>query len=386
MITSLNGICMEIKLPNDIVKGTLSGKKNNSEFNKAKLQRITKNNSSFIQMSLYTDKQVFHYNYDDTQLTFEIVKLLENNFNNMELFTSDYVYGYRISSKGKVLTNKRKNNETLVNVEHNKTKDYILKEGMIIPPLIDLGVMTAEGKIVKARNDKYKQINRFLEIVDDNVKYEKKLKIIDFGCGKSYLTFILYFYLVEIKKMDCEIIGLDLKSDVIDYCNNVAEKYGYNNKLKFLKGDISNFNDSNNIDMIITLHACDTATDYALYHAIRMKCKYIFSVPCCQHEINQQLETSYYHLINKFGILKERFSAMLTDSIRANILQYCGYKTQVMEFVDLENSPKNLLIRAVYVNNAPNNKIKAELDEIINETRIKQTLYELVFNNKDLSL
>lgn len=380
MITSLKGICMEIKLPSDIVKGILSGKKNNSQYNKAKIQRIKKDDKTFIQISLFTDKQVFHKNYDDYEIEAVIINLLENNFNNMELFTNEYVYGYRITSKGKLLTNKRKNSESIVEISHNKTKQYILTEGMIIPPLIDLGVMTTNGRVVKAKYDKFKQINRFLEIIDDNIKNETKLKIIDFGCGKSYLTFILYFYLVEIKKIDCEIIGLDLKEDVIDYCNNVAQKYGYNSKLKFIKGDISNFEESSNIDMIITLHACDTATDYALYHAIRMKCKYIFSVPCCQHEVNQQLETSFLHVINKFGILKERFSALLTDSIRANILQYCGYKTQVMEFVDLENSPKNLLIRAVYTNTAPNEKIKAELDSIIRETKINQTLYNLIFN------
>lgn len=371
---------MEIKLPSDIVKGILSGKKNNSQYNKAKIQRIKKDDKTFIQISLFTDKQVFHKNYDDYEIEAVIINLLENNFNNMELFTNEYVYGYRITSKGKLLTNKRKNSESIVEISHNKTKQYILTEGMIIPPLIDLGVMTTDGRVVKTKYDKFKQINRFLEIIDDNIKNETKLKIIDFGCGKSYLTFILYFYLVEIKNIDCEIIGLDLKEDVIDYCNNVAQKYGYHSKLKFIKGDISNFEESSNIDMIITLHACDTATDYALYHAIRMKCKYIFSVPCCQHEVNQQLETSFLHVINKFGILKERFSALLTDSIRANILQYCGYKTQVMEFVDLENSPKNLLIRAVYTNNAPNEKIKAELDSIIRETKINQTLYNLIFN------
>jgi len=380
LITSLKGICMEIKLPSDIVKGILSGKKNNSQYNKAKIQRIKKDDKTFIQISLFTDKQVFHKNYDDYEIEAVIINLLENNFNNMELFTNEYVYGYRITSKGKLLTNKRKNSESIVEISHNKTKQYILTEGMIIPPLIDLGVMTTDGRVVKAKYDKFKQVNRFLEIIDDNIKNETKLKIIDFGCGKSYLTFILYFYLVEIKNIDCEIIGLDLKEDVIDYCNNVAQKYGYHSKLKFIKGDISNFEESSNIDMIITLHACDTATDYALYHAIRMKCKYIFSVPCCQHEVNQQLETSFLHVINKFGILKERFSALLTDSIRANILQYCGYKTQVMEFVDLENSPKNLLIRAVYTNNAPNEKIKAELDSIIRETKINQTLYNLIFN------
>ena len=146
-------------------------------------------------------------------------------------------------------------------------------------------------------------------------------------------------------------------------------------------GDISKFKDSLNVDMIITLHACDTATDYALYHAINMKCRYIFSVPSCQHEINNQLSNNYYHTITKFGILKDRFSAILTDSIRANILQYYGYKTQIMEFVDFENSPKNLLIRAKLTNNKYNEKIKEELDELMTDLNVKQTLYSLLFLN-----
>ena len=266
-------------------------------------------------------------------------------------------------------------------LSHNKKKSYILEEGMIIPPLVDLGVMLEDGKVVKNHYDKFKQINRFLEIIDDSIKDEKYLRIIDFGCGKSYLTFILYFYLVNIKKIECDIIGLDLKEDVINNCNNISKKYGYDNHLKFYMGDISKFKDSLNVDMIITLHACDTATDYALYHAINMKCRYIFSVPCCQHEINTQLSNNYYHTITKFGILKDRFSAILTDSIRANILQYYGYKTQIMEFVDFENSPKNLLIRAKLTNNKYNEKIKEELDELMNDLNVKQTLYSLLFLN-----
>ena len=246
-----------------------------------------------------------------------------------------------------------------------------------MPALVDLGVMTPSGQIVKANYDKYKQINRFLEIIDDSIKNEEELNVIDFGCGKSYLTFILYYYLVEVKKIKCNIIGLDLKEEVINNCNKLAQKYGYKN-LRFLCGDIAKYVNEFKVDMIVTLHACDTATDYALYHAINLKCKYIFSVPCCQHEINNQLTSSYLHSITKFGILKERFSAMATDAIRANILQYYGYKTQVMEFVDFENSPKNLLIRAVLTSNK-NEKLKKEIDELINSLGIEQTLYNLLF-------
>ena len=370
---------MDIILPNNILKGTLSGSKKNSSYIKGKITKINIKDESLIQVSLFTEKQAFHKNYTNAEINDVIIDLLENDFNNLELFTDEFVYGYRITSKGHVLSNKRKNASSFVEVSHNKEKKYLLEEGMIVPALIDLGVMTKDGKIVKAKYDKYKQINRFLEIINDSIKDEKKLKIIDFGCGKSYLTFILYYYLHEIKKIDCEIIGLDLKEDVIAHCNEISKKYGYDDKLIFYGGSIEAFKEKRDIDMIVTLHACDTATDYALHYAIEMKCKYIFSVPCCQKEINMQLDSSTNHLINKFGILKERYSAIFTDAIRANILQYYGYKTQVMEFVDFENSPKNLLIRAQLTNNKYNEKIKEEIDSEIKRLGINQTLYNLEF-------
>ncbi len=374
---------MDLILPDKIIKGTLSVKKNREgQYEKCKIQLINLKGEEYYQVSLFTEKQVFHKNNKLNEINDVINQLFINYFLNMELYSNNKIYSYRVTSKGKLLTNIRKNTELLVSIDHNKKKQYLLPEGMIIPPLIDLGILTKDGHIIQASYDKYKQINRFIEIIDDNIKDEKKLKIIDFGCGKSYLTFIVYYYLTFIKKIECEIIGLDLKNDVIDFCNSLVEKYKYSN-IKFLKGDIADFTDENNIDMIITLHACDTATDYALYHAIRMKCKYIFSVPCCQHEINQELSSDKFHIINKFGILKERFSAILTDSIRANILQYCGYKTQLLEFVDFENSPKNLLIRATLTNNKPNKEIKEEIDKVIEEYNISQTLYNLIFKNKN---
>lgn len=374
---------MDISLPSGIIKGIISGKKNkNNKYEKAKLQKIIINNIDYIQLSLFTKKQVFHSNYSIDDINNKIIELLESDFNNLELTTSDYIYLYRITSKGKVLSNRKKADNSLITLEHNRKKKYLIEEGMVVPPLIDLGVMMPDGRVVKASYDKFKQINRFLEIVDDVIKDEKHLNIIDFGCGKSYLTFILYYYFSVIRKIDVNIIGLDLKEDVIDNCNNIANKYGYD-KLKFYKGNISDYSEKSNIDMIVTLHACDTATDFALYHAINMKCKFIFSVPCCQHEVNNQLSTDILHPITKFGILKDRYSAIFTDAIRANILQYYGYKTNVMEFVDIENSPKNLLIRAILTNSGKNKKIKEEVDSLINEYRINQTLYDMTLKNED---
>lgn len=371
---------MDIIIPKGIISGVLSSKKNkNVIYDKAKINRVNISGEYLIQVSLYTSKQVFHKNLNDDDFNSYVKVLLDDYFNIAEFVTNDYIFGYRITSKGRVLSNKRKNNSNdFVVVSHNKTKDYILKEGNVVPALVDLGVETLDGKVVKAQYDKFKQINRFLEIIDDSIGDEDNLRIIDFGCGKSYLTFILYYYITEIKHKSCNIIGLDLKEDVINHCNQIASKYGYNN-LHFYKGDIASFNVNDKIDMIVTLHACDTATDYALYHAINLKCKYIFSVPCCQHEINNQLKSDYHHLLNKFGILKERYSALITDAIRANILQYYGYKTQLMEFVDFENSPKNLLIRAELKNNLYNERIKKEIDDEIKQLGIKQTLYSLCF-------
>ena len=374
---------MDIELPSGILKGIISGKKNKTgKYEKAKLQKIVINNNDVIQLSLFTDKQVFHSNYSLEDINNRIIELLESYFNNLELTTDSYIYSYRITSKGKVLSNRKKTNNTLIDISHNRKKQYILEEGIVVPPLVDLGVMLPDGRVVKASYDKYKQINRFLEIVDDVIKDEKSINIIDFGCGKSYLTFILYYFFTEIKKIDVNIIGLDLKEDVIDNCNNIASKYGYN-KLKFYKGNISDYSEKSNIDMIVTLHACDTATDYALYYAINMKCRFIFSVPCCQHEVNNQLSTDILHPITKFGILKDRYSAIFTDAIRANILQYYGYKTNVMEFVDIENSPKNLLIRAILTNSGKNKKIKEEVDSLIKEYNLNQTLYDLTLKSED---
>ena len=371
---------MEILFPSDIVKGTFSiPKTKQQEIVKGKIQRISIKGIEMIQISLFTSKQVFHENITLDQANESLNRLLETKFNSLELFTENFVYGYKLSSKGKLLTNKRATKTEMITLNHNKQKKYILNEGDIIPPMIDLGVMTSDGKIVKAKSDKFKQINRFLEIVDDVISEEKYLKIIDFGCGKSYLTFVIYHYLKNVRKINCDILGLDLKEDVVNNCNKIAQKYGYTN-LKFLVGDISKFKETDKVDMIITLHACDTATDYALHHAINMKCKHIISVPCCQHEINNQLSGNKLHLVNKFGILKERMSAILTDAIRANILQYKGYKTQVLEFVDFDASPKNLLIRANLTKQKPDEKIKAEIDELMLQLGVEQTLYNLTFN------
>ncbi|MDE6656229.1 MAG: SAM-dependent methyltransferase [Anaeroplasmataceae bacterium] len=374
---------MKITFPKDIIRGTFSIPKTKEQpYQKAKLQRIMIKNQEVLQLSLFTEQQVFHENISLDELDSHLNKMLEEQFRSLEVYTEEFLYAYKISNKGKLLTNKKQQKHEFVVLEHNKKKKYLLEEGTIIPPLIDLGIMNPDGKVIKAKFDKFKQINRFLEMIEDSISNEKKLKIIDFGCGKSYLTFILYYYFTFIKKIECHMIGLDLKAEVIQHCNEIAKKYGYKD-LSFVHGDISQFKTERDVDMIITLHACDTATDYALYHAIQMKCRFIFSVPCCQHEINLQLKSKSISPISKYGILKERFSAILTDSIRANILEYFGYRTQLLEFVDWEATPKNILIRATYENIPVSTALKEEVEQWMKQLEFEQTLYKLCFKAKE---
>lgn len=336
------------------------------------------------QAARYTEKQVFHDHIKREDLGSYLLTSLENSFLQLNAFDAEKEYILLLSKKGK-MTFKSKRKESgagKVSTEHNRKKNYILEEGQVIPPLVDMGVFTKEGKIVRTMYDKFRQINRFLEIVDDGVKeYTKdEIHIIDFGCGKSYLTFILYYYITEIKKMKAQVIGLDLKKDVIAKCNETAQKYGYDG-LRFELGDINGFQTPFDVDMVVTLHACDMATDFALFNAITWNAKMIFSVPCCQHELNQQMKTEGLALLTRYGIIKERFAALTTDAIRANLLEYCGYKTQLLEFIDFEQTPKNLLIRAVrkpVVPGSVKKKYLGEVHQVMEEFHVDPALYRLL--------
>ncbi|WP_058301410.1 class I SAM-dependent methyltransferase [Gorillibacterium timonense] len=275
--------------------------------------------------------------------------LIEADYRQGLLQAEDGDYQILVSKKGKASILKKKPTKPQANLAHNRSKSYLLKEGEPVPYLVELGVMNAEGKVLAAKYDKFRQINRFLEMVEDVfplLPAGKKLRIIDFGCGKSYLTFALYHYLVFLENREVEITGLDLKEDVIASCRALAERLKYEG-LEFLKGDIAEYEGAHEADMVVTLHACDTATDAALEKAVRWNARVILSVPCCQHELYSQLEQPVLEPMLEHGIIRERFAALATDSARARLLELVGYKTQILEFIDMEHTPKNLLIRAV---------------------------------------
>ena len=352
----------------------------NGEFKKIIAEE--KGNGFFF--SKYTEKQAFHETVDKPKLLERILALAENNFRQINVFAADGEHILLISKKGACKYTHKKSSvcKPKIDESHNRKKKYILNEGEIIPPLVDMGIFTSEGKIINSMYNKYRQINRFLEIIDDEISNGNitKLNCIDFGCGKSYLTFILYYYLTEVRKIHVNMIGLDLKKDVIEKCNASAKKYGYDN-LRFEMGDINGYKSPFDVDMVITLHACDTATDHALFNAVNWKAKYIFSVPCCQHELNGQNTPQSLSILSRYGIIKERFSALATDAIRGNLLEYCGYKTQLLEFVDLDHTPKNILIRAVKrPKTSADIKEKAinEVKAICNEFGFEPTLCKLL--------
>jgi len=272
------------------------------------------------------------------------------NYKQSVIYTQSSDYQILVNKKSKITLLTKPPSKLAVVDTHNRTKHYILQEGAPIPFLVQLGVMSERGKIIPKKSDKFRQINRFLELVEDvlgQLEKRKKIFIVDFGCGKAYLTFALYHYLRCIKNLNVEILGLDLKADVIIYCQDLAQQLGYQKHLHFQLGDIHSYQTQQDIDMVIALHACDTATDAALEKAIKWNSKVILCAPCCQNELYKQVKSSPLNPLLKHGILKERFAALATDALRAQLLEVLGYQTQVVEFIDMEHTPKNLLIRAV---------------------------------------
>lgn len=349
---------------------------------------VLKNKSLLFQIEEYTKTQVFHKNLTAGDAGSYLTGKLSSNassqtaeFKNALVETKSFTANVLVSKKGTITIKKKMNTsakQPKISLSHNRKKKYILEEGIPVPFLIDLGVMTQNGSIVNSHYDKFRQINRFLEYIEDilpSLPTGRELRILDFGCGKSYLTFAIYYYLKVLKGYPVRITGLDLKEDVIRHCNELAVKYGYD-KLEFLCGDIAYYDGCSQVDMVVTLHACDTATDYALAKAVGWGAKVILSVPCCQHELNKQMKNDLFSPVLHYGILKERMAALMTDGLRAQILEANGYRTQILEFIDMAHTPKNLLIRAVYNGHCADNK--DQINELLAAFDVNPTLYRLL--------
>ena len=398
----------------DFIQAILSNPRTKEGIIKVKVRPVMMKDRLFLQLESFSKTQAFHENLEPEAAVERIVDYMKE-FKQMQMATKDTDYTILVSKKGKV-TIQKKAVKTSRNVKiqaHNRSKKYILQEGMKVPFLQDLGVMTQDGKIVRTRFDKFRQINRFLEFIEDilpQLDKDRELTLLDFGCGKSYLTFAMYYYLHELKGYDIRIIGLDLKTDVILHCNELAKKYGYE-KLSFLVGDIADYEGVDQVDMVVTLHACDTATDYALATAVGWNAKVILSVPCCQHEVNKQLEkqrnlhsgkmkskTEVMEVsemlgdqlasmeevlgpIMDYGLLRERFATLVTDGLRAKCLESEGYETQVLEFIDMEHTPKNILLRAVK-KGSPAAKSRKEAEDCERFLKIQPTLGMLLAEQK----
>lgn len=342
----------------ELITATLSQlrKKDNDSFTKVIIKPVELKKQLHYQFAYHYSNKVTHDNVLPTEAIQVLFALLQETMRQGLLCTQEADYQVLISKKYKVSILTKTPTKTSTDLSHNRKKQYILEDGEPVPFLIELGIMNADGKVLARKYDKFRQINRFLEMVQDvlpSLPVNKELTIVDFGCGKSYLTFALYHYLNIQQHRPLNIVGLDLKADVIEHCSQLAEKLHYD-QLKFLVGDIADYNELEQVDMVVTLHACDTATDAALEKAVRWNASVILSVPCCQHELFNQIQNDTMSPLLSHGILKERFSALATDALRAKLLDLLGYKTQLLEFIDMEHTPKNILIRAVKAENEQN--------------------------------
>ena len=332
-----------------------------------------------------TTTQTFHTNVDSTLAKDYCRRMLQEDFSQLDAWSAQATFNLRITKKGRVLFSQGRADRTSHTSEtpqaHDRQKHRIIAEGTSVPALVDLGVFTPEGRVRSSMQDKYRQINRFVELVDDTLSaYDKdSIDLIDFGCGKSYLTFILYHYLTEIRGLKVNAVGLDLKRDVIDLCNATARRYGYDG-LHFEVNDIAGYHRDTAPDLVVTLHACDTATDHALFNAMRWGSGIIMSVPCCQHEIAGQMSPGQLPILSRYGIIKERSAALMTDAMRANLLVACGYHTDLLEFVDFEHKPKNILIRAVRtsIDVETRKRARIEVETLMGAFDLDPTLYRLL--------
>ncbi|CAI6144591.1 MAG: hypothetical protein SPLUMA2_SPLUMAMAG2_00168 [uncultured Sulfurimonas sp.] len=363
-----------------IIFATFSGIRNKSlkTFNKATIKKVMIKNELKYQFEYIYDKNVEHKNLNKIDSINEIDNLLKTYFKQALINTLESDYHILVSKSGVAKINKKAATKKFEEISHNRKKKYILNEGEVTSFLVELGIMTADGKVINSKYDKFKQINRYLELVSDCIPYldkNKTIRIIDFGCGKAYLTFALYDFLVLKMGYNVEIVGLDLKENVIKFCSNLAKKLNYDD-LRFVQGDIKGFNEFENVDMVISLHACNTATDDALATAVNWGAKVILAVPCCQHELLKKIKNKKMLPLLKYGIIKEKLSSLLTDSLRANVLEIMGYRTQVLEFIDMEHTPKNIMIRAFFEDISNVDKVVEEYKEFKKEWQISPYIEE----------
>ena len=364
-----------------MIQINLSNSKNADRAAKAKIRPVLMRGELNFQETIYRGTQVFHTNYAFDELMAKIADDMETLYRQAQIICTDEEITILVSKKGTVTVKRRKKQAELNKpLSHNREKQYIIKEGEPVDFLVELGVLSETGRVTKASYDKFRQINRYLEFIEDvldKLPADRTMRIIDFGCGKSYLTFAMYYYLHQLKKRDIRVTGLDLKKDVIQHCNELAKRLGYE-KLDFCVGDIKDYSGEDHVDMVVSLHACDKATDYALEKAVKWGAEVILAVPCCQHEVNKQIKCDVLQPVLKYGIIKERMSALITDALRADILEQHGYETQILEFIDMEHTPKNLLIRAVKKGGMRPRRDATSVDQLTDFLQIHPTLKDLL--------
>jgi SAM-dependent methyltransferase len=349
-MNALKSLLDEIFSDQNFIEATLSTpSKKNIRFIRTKIRPVKIKTETKCQVSNYSKEKAFHKNLSMEDCKDFFLEMLRSDYKQALIQTSDHDYQILINKRGVPTILKKAATKECCSVSHNRQKNYLLPEGTPIPFLIALGIMNSQGKIISGRRDKFVQLNRFLELIQDVLSHfdpSQTIHIIDFGCGKAYLTFALYHFLTTKLHFPLDIVGLDLKQEIVENCQALAERLEYRN-LKFQVGDINHFVPRSPVDMVITLHACDTATDAAIEKAIQWNAKVILSVPCCQHELFSQIRSLELAPLLKHGIIKERLTALVTDAARAQLLEIAGYQVQVLEFIELEHTPKNLLIRAV---------------------------------------
>lgn len=377
---------LEQMLTENLIQINMSNTRDESRASKAKVRPVLIGDRLMFQETLYRGTQVFHSNYTAPEMLERLIEYLEQLFKQAQLQSTELEATILVSKKGKMTLKKKvlqpqtTADNSRSGLAHNRTKQYILKEGQPVDFLVGLGVQSPDGKVTKARYDKFRQINRYLEFIEDvldKLPKDRTLRIIDFGCGKSYLTFAMYYYLHVLQGRDIQVTGLDLKKDVIEHCNQLARQLQYG-KLHFEHGDIAHYTGADAVDMVVTLHACDTATDYAIAKAIGWGAQVIMVVPCCQHEVNKQIHNETLKPVLKYGLIKERMSALFTDALRANLMEQAGYDTQILEFIDMEHTPKNLLIRAVKAKSMRSRGKSSSVQELTEQLHVELTLEKLL--------